>query len=283
MEKGRLGRGPFCLRVGAQVSMRMDSVQSSCIDRAYSPAIALAVSLIWLGLCAVLLAASPALAQTLSGPAEAVDGDTLIIAGTRIRLNAIDAPETDQTCLDAKGTPFACGILARDRLRAKIGKASVTCRGEGADRYGRTLARCTLHGEDLNRWLVAEGLALAYVQYSNQYVVAEAGARDARKGLWAGAFTAPSDWRHRTQTTPMLGALAYQADSLSTGTIDPQTPPVAACAIKGNVNRKGERIYVLPDTSTYGKVRMDKGLGERWFCSEEEAIAAGWRKVLNAR
>lgn len=261
----------------------MGSVQASGVVRAYRPAIALAVSLILLALCAVLLAASPAWAQTLSGPAEAVDGDTLIIGDTRIRLNAIDAPETDQTCLDAKGTPFACGIHAHDRLRAKIGKASVTCRGEGEDRYGRTLARCTLGGEDLNRWLVAEGLALAYVQYSNQYAAEEARARDARKGLWAGAFTAPSDWRHRMQNTPMLGALAHQADSLSTGTISPQTPPVAACAIKGNVNRKGERIYFLPDNSTYGKVRMDKGLGERWFCSEEEALAAGWRKALNTR
>ena len=55
--------------------------------------------------------------------------------------------------------------------------------------------------------------------------------------------------------------------------------PSFSCTIKGNVNRKGQRIYHLPGTTAYAHTRMNKGLGERWFCSEDEARAAGWRKA----
>jgi endonuclease YncB( thermonuclease family) len=261
----------------------MSRVQQSGFARAYSPRIAGGLSLLLLGLCAVILFASQAFAQSLSGRANVVDGDTLIIGDTRIRLNAIDAPETDQTCLDAKSTPFACGIVARDRLRQKIGNSTVSCTSEGEDRYGRTLALCRLGNEDLNRWLIAEGLALAYVQYSDRYSDIEKNARRNKVGLWAGTFTAPWDWRHRTPNTALLGAAATQADRTTLGSISPSAPPVADCTIKGNVNRQGDRIYFLPGNSAYGKVRMDKGLGERWFCSEEEALSAGWRKARNNR
>ena len=261
----------------------MSHVQRSGFARAYSPRIAGGLSLLLLRLCAVILFASSVLAQSLSGRATVVDGDTLVIGDTRIRLNAIDAPETDQTCLDAKSRPFACGIVARDRLRQKIGESTVSCTSEGEDRYGRTLGICRLDSEDLNRWLVAEGLALSYVQYSDQYSNVEEHARRNKKGLGAGAFTAPWDWRHRTPKTPLLGAVATQADRTTLDSISPSAPPVADCTIKGNVNRQGDRIYFLPGNSAYGKVRMDKGLGERWFCSEEEALSAGWRKARNDR
>lgn len=261
----------------------MSRVQQSGFARAYSPHIAFALSLGILALCLVLLSVTPTLSQTITGKAEIVDGDTLLIDQTRIRLSAIDAPETDQTCLDAKGSTFACGVVARDRLRAKVSGSSVTCSGEGEDKYGRTIATCKLGNEDLNRWLVAEGFALAYVQYSERYKADETQARTMQKGLWSGAFVAPWDWRHRSPNTPLLGALAAQADRAALGSIKPASPPVAECNIKGNVNRNGQRIYFLPGNSAYGKVKMDKGLGERWFCSEQEAIAAGWRKARNER
>jgi endonuclease YncB( thermonuclease family) len=261
----------------------MRRVELSDYRRAYHPACALGMSLLLLALCALLLSASPVFAQTISGRAETVDGDTLIIDEARIRLNAVDAPETDQTCLNAKSSPYDCGIMARDRLRAKIGQATVTCISEGEDRYGRTLATCQIENENLNRWLVTEGLAIAYVQYSSLYVADEAEARKNQRGLWSGAFTAPWDWRHRTPDTPLLGIPAQKADKTIIGNVRPATPPVAECAIKGNVNRHGERIYFLHGNSAYGKVRMDKGMGERWFCSEHEAVATGWRKALNTR
>ena len=261
----------------------MSRVQRSGYEQAYRPDIARYLSLFLLGLCAILLLASSALADTVSGPANVVDGDTLLIGDKRIRLNAVDAPETDQICLNSKGSPFECGLMARDRLQEKISASDVVCQSEGQDRYGRLLAVCKLGNEDINQWLVAEGLALAYIQYSNRYEHDEATAREAKAGLWAGAFMPPWDWRRRTQNTPLLGALAAQADQTLIGSTNASAPPVASCIIKGNVNREGDRIYFLPGNSAYGKVRMDKGLGERWFCSEEEAIAAGWRKARNNR
>lgn len=261
----------------------MSRVQQSGFARAYSPQIAFALSLGLLTLCIILLSTAPSLSQAISGQATVIDGDTLVIGQTRIRLNAIDAPETDQTCLDPKGSPYPCGIVARDQLRAKIGTSAVNCQGEGLDKYGRTIATCRLGSEDLNQWLVTAGLALAYVQYSDRYAADEAKARTAQKGLWSGAFVAPWDWRHRTPNTPLLGAIAKKAEPSLMGNIKPASPPVAECTIKGNVNRKGDRIYFLPGNSSCGKVRMDKGLGERWFCSEEEAIAAGWRKSQSGR
>lgn len=229
----------------------------------------------------VINAVGSAKAETISGRAKVVDGDTIIIGNTKIRLNAIDAPETDQSCLDASDKVYPCGILARDRLRDRIGSTIVSCQTEGFDRYGRFLAICFLGQEDLNRWLVTEGLALAYIRYSDRYQAIEEIAKHNRKGLWAGAFVAPWDWRHRTPQTGLLGATADKANRAALSEINVQAPPVQDCSIKGNVNRQGDRIYFLPGNSTYGKVKMDKGLGERWFCTEEEAEAAGWRKNRN--
>lgn len=159
--------------------------------------------------------------------------------------------------------------------------ASITGSRSGSDRYGRFLAICFLGEDDLNRWLVSQGLALAYVQYSDRYQAVEEAAKRNRKGLWAGAFVAPWDWRHRTPQTALLGATAAKANGAALSEINVKAPPVQDCSIKGNVNRTGVRIYFLPGTSAYGKVKMNKGLGERWFCTEQEAQAAGWRKALN--
>ena len=259
----------------------MGRVVSHRNQRAYNVSLALCLNVGLALLCCLLVFGGWAQAETISGRAQVVDGDTLIIGDTKIRLNAIDAPETDQSCLDPLNKVYACGLLARDRLRARIGNATVTCQTEGTDRYGRFLAICFLGQDDLNRWLISQGLALAYIQYSDRYQAAEEIAKRDRKGLWAGAFIAPWDWRHRTPQTAVLGATAEKANRAALSAISVANPPVQDCAIKGNVNRQGDRIYFLPGNSAYGKVKMDKGLGERWFCTEQEAEAAGWRKARN--
>ena len=53
------------------------------------------------------------------------------------------------------------------------------------------------------------------------------------------------------------------------------TAPSGQCMIKGNVSRKGERIYHMPGDRDYDRVQMDKGSGKRWFCLEEQAVASG--------
>jgi endonuclease YncB( thermonuclease family) len=218
---------------------------------------------------------------TLLGKPRIVDGDTLIINGTRIRLEGIDAPETDQVCLDAKGARWTCGIEARDRLTKHVAGRTISCVEKGTDRYGRTLAVCSLANEDLNRWLVREGLALAYLQCSRVYVDAENEARTALRGLWSGAFMAPWDWRHRDKQTIILGVLSVplNAQSILLAPVSALGAPSADCTIKGNVNRKGERIYHMPGQRDYASINMTSH-DKRWFCSPEEAEGAGWRRAL---
>jgi endonuclease YncB( thermonuclease family) len=144
------------------------------------------------------LACSLAQAADLSGVPRIVDGDTLAIGATKVRLEGIDAPETDQVCLNANGAHWACGIDARDQLAAHIAGREINCTSSGTDVYRRTLAICHLANEDLNAWLVQQGWALAYVKYSSAYRQVEEDARANQRGLWQGAFIAPWDWRHRT-------------------------------------------------------------------------------------
>ncbi len=137
--------------------------------------------------------ATPALAD-VAGVASVIDGDTLEIHGQRIRLHGIDAPESRQLCrLDGK--PWQCGKDATNALAEKIARRPVTCEDLGRDRYKRIIGRCTVAGEDLGEWMVSEGLALAYRRYSRDYVDEEAEAQAARRGLWAGEFVKPWEWR----------------------------------------------------------------------------------------
>ena len=131
----------------------------------------------------------------VSGIATVIDGDTLEVHGRRIRLHGIDAPESGQTCTTAAGRTWRCGRRAALALAVHIGRTPVSCTPRGSDRYGRMIAVCRLGGEDLNGWMVAQGLALAYRRYSRDYVADEARARAARRGIWQGTFIAPRDWR----------------------------------------------------------------------------------------
>jgi endonuclease YncB( thermonuclease family) len=217
-------------------------------------------------------------AEVISGVPRIVDGDTLVIGTTKIRLASIDAPESDQVCLDANRKQWTCGVEARDRLAAHIGNSPIVCVPTGADAYNRTLAICTIGGESLNAWMVQQGWALAFVRYSKQYILDEEAARSAGRGLWSGAFIAPWDWRHRNRQTIVLGAtsvpISAQAELLAP--ISAAAAPSSQCVIKGNINRKGERIYFRPGQLDYARVDMSKP-GKRWFCTEQDAQAAGWR------
>ena len=134
----------------------------------------------------------------------------------------------------------------------------------------------------MNDWMVREGWALAYVKYSSVYQGVEEGARVNQRGLWRGAFIAPWDWRHKNNETVILGAYAVpiSAQGLLLGPSATEGAPSPDCTIKGNVNRKGERIYHLQNQQFYAKIKMDMGRGKRWFCTLEEAEAAGWRRAL---
>lgn len=201
---------------------------------------------------------SPLAAREVAGPAEAVDGDTLRIGEETIRLEGIDAPEIGQTCRDPAGKTWACGRAARDRLAALVKGRGVACHGAVADVYRRLVATCRVDGRDIDRVMVEEGLAWAFRRYSTTYVSAEDAARRARVGIWAGQAEPAWDYRaHRW---------AEAAGSAPRG-----------CPIKGNITAKGEQIYHPPWSPWYDKTRVDERKGERWFCDEAEALAAGFR------
>ena len=137
-------------------------------------------------------------AETIVGNPEILDGDTFYFVrrGERVRLEGVDAPEAQQNCFDAVGKQYSCGQSAREALRGFIGSRPVRCKGKQRGRYGRLIVVCfDADGTDLNEWLVSQGWALAYRRYSKRYIPREETARQGRRGIWAGRFTKPWQWR----------------------------------------------------------------------------------------
>jgi endonuclease YncB( thermonuclease family) len=198
----------------------------------------------------------------VTGKPRIIDGDTIDIAGQRIRLHGMDAPEADQVC-EVDGKPWRCGKEATWALANIIGRTWVTCVERDKDRYGRIVAVCMVGGPlglDVGSRMVSEGWALAYRRYSKDYVEAEDAAKEAGNGLWRGPFVPPWEWRRGKR-------LASEAANDN-----------RECPIKGNIGKHGAHIYHMPGGSYYSRTKINEGKGERWFCTEDEAIAAGWRR-----
>jgi endonuclease YncB( thermonuclease family) len=145
---------------------------------------------------ALVLHPSPGKADEITGRASVVDGDTIEIHGTRIRLWGIDAPESSQLCRGDDSLQYRCGAKAANALDAFLAFRPVTCIPTNLDQYGRTVAVCSVGGADIGAWLVSNGLALDWPRYSkSKYELAQRGAKEAARGIWAGSFTAP--WAYR--------------------------------------------------------------------------------------
>jgi endonuclease YncB( thermonuclease family) len=133
--------------------------------------------------------------DALAGSIVVTDGDGLRLNGERIRLWGIDAPELGQSCARG-GTDYPCGEEARDMLGALVMGGRVTCEKVNTDRYRRTVARCHVNGRDLGAEMVRQGWAVDYPRYSRGHYAAEqAEAERHRRGLWAGTFVLPWEWR----------------------------------------------------------------------------------------
>jgi endonuclease YncB( thermonuclease family) len=131
----------------------------------------------------------------LEGRARVVDGDSIEIAGHRIRLFGIDAPELHQACRTAAGAAYDCGAAARRALEGLIGGRAVTCTPVGQS-HDRAVALCRANGRDLSEEQVRAGHALELRGFSRgRYSAAEREAQQARRGLWAGSFEEPAQWR----------------------------------------------------------------------------------------
>jgi endonuclease YncB( thermonuclease family) len=147
------------------------------------------------------------------GQIAVIDGDSLREGNTEIRLFGIDAPEYHQLCNDFRGTPFPCGRRAAEELRNLIKQGHIICKSLERDRYGRSVSRCQTGATDINFEMVKRGWALAYVQYGTDYVAAETEARQAKRGLWAGTFNDPADFRKQQR--------AIQGDTAGLNKIEP--------------------------------------------------------------
>jgi endonuclease YncB( thermonuclease family) len=234
---------------------------------------------LWFAL--LLLLPSLAHAADITGIPRIREGDQIQIGNTRMRLGGIDAPSVDQLCLNTKGERWTCGVAARDELIRHADKKPWTCHLRQTDRRGRTVARCEVDGEDIQKWMVKSGWALAYVRFSHDYVADEKAARDAKAGMWQGAFIAPWDWRVRNKKTAVLGAAKKppNANAILLASASGSVAPSPDCTIKGNVNRSGECIFHTPKSRWYAKIEMKISKGTRWFCSVDDAEAAGCRET----
>ena len=203
-----------------------------------------------------------ALAETITGPVRSMDGDTFEIAGVVIRLADVDAPEMAQKCQGGPKELRDCGVFVADVLAGRIRGQSVECEVHAIDEHKRRIASCNHAGEDLSTWLVSEGLALAFRRFSERLVPVEEAAKAAGRGLWQTTFEAPWDYRaHRWEVAAQ------------------ESPQ--GCPIKGNISRDGEKIYHTPwGSQWYDRTKITESQGEKWFCDEAEALAAGWRAPL---
>jgi endonuclease YncB( thermonuclease family) len=229
-----------------------------------------------LALLLSMLCSSPATAQApVLGLGGAKDGDSLMVGDKEVRLYGIDAPEWDQSC-QRGGQDWSCGSAAADKLAQLVTGKNVVCSTVGTDQHGRVLGRCMVGATDVNRVMVASGYAVAFRRYSSDYVSAEDSAKANKRGIWAGTFQMPNDYRHANDApVPTRSKSAPVRSAPRAVSSDWQARSSGNCNIKGNRNRKGQWIYHVPGMPYYDQTRP-----EEIFCTEAEARAAGYRRAI---
>lgn len=191
-----------------------------------------------------------------TGRANVLSGDTLSISGTVIKLEGIEAPAPSQSCLNKGGRSWDCGNSAVTALKRLTRGRTVTCEQRGGS--GNTpIAYCTAGGTDLAASLVRNGHVFAEAGLFTRYSSTEGAAKTEGLGIWKGRAERPADWR---------AARWAEAKAQAPG----------GCPIKGHVRASG-LVYSLPWSKDYDAAKIKTEIGERWFCSEDEARAAGWK------
>ena len=184
-----------------------------------------------------------------------IDGDTIEIEGVmKVRYIGIDTPETSHP---TKGVQ-CFGRQATEKNRQLVEGKKVILEKDisETDKYGRLLRYIWIGDQLVNEILVKEGFAFSSsyppdIKYQEKFRQAEIQARESNKGLWG-----------------QCGTAAGEKTSV----------PAGDCVIKGNISSSGEKIYHVPGQKYYNQTVINESKGERWFCSEEEAQKAGWRK-----
>jgi endonuclease YncB( thermonuclease family) len=243
--------------------------------------------MLFLAVLGSLVATGPSVAATPT----VRDANSIQLGDVTYRLDGIDAPELDQMCIDDHADPWTCGLDARDQLVKLIGGRSVRCDDMGPEKsFGRRhRAICTADGDkaSLNEQLVRQGLALAREPSSKANLKqAAAEAKKDSRGIWKGCFVAPQEFRTGKKDGTLLGA-ACRADRdreirAALFPEDLAMPP--NCTIKGKLAVRARvtgniGIYHLRGCPSYPAITRP----DRWFCSEDDAQAAGFRKAYNCR
>ena len=242
-------------------------------------------------LTVALLLAPLFASQVWAATATVRDGGTLQLGNVTYRLDGIDAPAFDQVCIDEHADSWTCGIEARDQLTKLIGGRQVRCDDLGPDRAYKKwhIGVCKVEGEttSLSQLLVRNGFALnVEASASGRFEADEARARDDRQGLWKGCFVAPREFRADKKDGALIGA-ACRADrdrEIRVALFPEDLVMPAGCNIKGKYAVRARvtgnlGIYHLQACRSYpGLTKPD-----RWFCSEEDAQAAGFRRAYNCR
>jgi endonuclease YncB( thermonuclease family) len=127
------------------------------------------------------------------------DGDSFVLRGKQVRLHGIDAPEYRQTCETSKGRDYECGKDAAKAFRELLRGRKITCIQIERDRYRRSVSVCRNGEVELNKEMVRLGWAVAYRRHSRNYIAAEREAKQAKRGIWAGKFVMPEDYRNQTR------------------------------------------------------------------------------------
>lgn len=198
--------------------------------------------------------------ETISGRAQVLSGDTLVIAGKTIGLDGVEAPERRQTCKRPGARRWRCGVAAERALQRLVYRKTVTCEAQGAETLGRRQARCTVGDADLGESLVKAGHVFAVAGLFAPYASLEQDAKARKVGIWRGSPKRPDDYRaQRWQTAKK------------------KSPD--GCPIKGRDHSRRGKIYVVPWSVSYERYRVRERRGDRWFCSEEEALSAGWKPL----
>ncbi len=193
----------------------------------------------------------------IEGRARAVTGDTLVISGQVIRLNGIEAPELTQACRNARRRRWRCGRASRQALSKIVGSQKVSCSNLRNNSNGFKTGTCRIGEDDIAMRLLRRGHAVSTASSYGSYSTEEAAARSAKVGIWSGSAQSPEEFRE--------AAWASAKSKAPDG-----------CPIKGRVTRSG-KVYLLPWSPTYRSRRVRTSRGEKWFCSESDALAAGWK------
>jgi endonuclease YncB( thermonuclease family) len=195
---------------------------------------------------------------------QVTSGDTLRLDGRVVRLSGVEAPDRQQLCTRGTSKRWRCGEAAQSALERVVKSKTLRCVVASTDASGRSLATCTVDGRDIAADLLKDGHVFSTSGYFGSYASLESAARAAKIGLWAGEAERPADYRSRL----------WEAAK--------QTAP-DGCPIKATAQSSGQsggqsgKSYVLPWASDYARTNVRATRGDRWFCSEQDAIAAGFK------